>query len=243
MRWIVGRSFGGVGGSVVRWGGGSSVVRSVESVGRSFSGVVGRRSLVRGSQRVVVCSLGGVGGSVFRWGCGSLVRPSVVWSSGGVVGCRSFGCSVRRWGGGVVGCLRSFGGAVGRRLFGGVAVRLPFVRWGGRSSAVRSVGSAVWWGQLFMGLVIDSLVVRWGRSLVVRWGGGSSAVRWGCLWSFVRCGTSLGRSVVRWGSVGRPVGWWVVVRSVGRWVIGRLVGWWVIGRSSVEVWMSRFINC
>lgn len=84
-RWVFGRSFGGVGGLVVRWGGessvvrcggGSSVVRSVKSVGRSFGGAVGRRMFT-------------------RW----------------VVG-RSFGG---------VGC-QSFGGVVGRRPFGGVVI-------------------------------------------------------------------------------------------------------------------------
>lgn len=96
MRWVVGRSFGGVAGrrSFVRWSRwvgrsvGSSVVgRSFGGVGGSFGEVVGRRLFARWGRWV--------GLSVGLW----VVSPS-------------FGRSVVRWGGGLS-VVRLFGGAVG----------------------------------------------------------------------------------------------------------------------------------
>lgn len=117
----LGQWYGGVGRSVVWWGGGLSV-RSFGSVGRSFGGTVGRwvvGRLVDGSVGPVDRWWGG-GSSVFWWGSGSSVvcsvgslgRCSIVrsvsgavgrWVLGRLVGRRSVGRSVVRWGGGAVG--------------------------------------------------------------------------------------------------------------------------------------------
>lgn len=149
----LGQWYGGVGRSVVWWGGGlsvrsfGSVGRSFGSVGRSFGGTVGRWVVGRLADGSVgpVDRWGGGGSSVFWWGSGSSVVCSV-----GLLGRHSI--------------VRSVSGAVGRwvvgRLFGGVGWSVVVrwvVRWGGRS---------------FSG-VLGRLVGQ----RVVRWGGGLSVVR------------------------------------------------------------------
>lgn len=161
----LGQWYGGVGRSVVWWGGGlsvrscGSVGRSFGSVGRSFGGTVGRWVVGRLADGSVgpVDRWGGGGSSGFWWGSGSSVVCSV-----GLLGRRSI--------------VRSVSGAVGRwvvgRLFGGVGWSVV-VRW-----VVRSFGGVVgqwvvrWGGRSFSG-VLGRLVGQ----RVVRWGGRLSVVR------------------------------------------------------------------
>lgn len=175
----LGQWYGGVGRSVVWWGGVLSV-RSVGSVGRSFGGTVGRwvvGFLVDGSVGPADRWWGG-GSSVFRWGSGSSVVCSV-----GSLGRRSI--------------VRLVSGAVGRwvvgRLFGGFGWSVV-VRW-----VVRSFGGVagqwvVWWGGRSFSGVVGRLVGQ----RVVWWGGGGAV---GCrlfVWSVVWW---VGRLVERWSSV------------------------------------------